>query len=235
MTGAVGNVEAQAISNQIGGNPPLVDAARDTSGLIGCPMCDEVYAARLPEGGDRAVCDRCGTVLISTREGAGLQILALSIAVLVLVVAASFHPFLSINAAGLGNNVSLLDVATSFRSGLLVLVSVATVLLIVGIPALRVALLIYVIGPLEFGRPPAPHARGAFRIAQELKPWAMTEVFSIGCAVALVKVSDLARLDFGPAFWMFAVLSVIVVISDRFLCSWSIWHAIETGSLEGNR
>lgn len=203
---------------------------QDTSGLIGCPMCDAVYAARLPEHGARAVCERCGTVLIATREGAGLRILALSIAVLVLVIAASFHPFLSINAAGLGNKVSLLDVATSFRSGLLVLVSVVTILLIVGLPALRVALLIYVIAPLEMGRAPARHAREAFRLAQALKPWAMTEVFTIGCAVALVKVSDLATLHFGPAFWMFVALSGIVVVSDRFLCSWSIWTALEDAS-----
>ena len=210
-----------------GTDQPATSPAGD---LIGCSNCDEVYTAAMPANREQAVCGRCGTVLISNRDGAGLRILALSIAVLVLVVAASFHPFLSINAAGLGNKVSLLDVATSFRSGLLVLVSVATVMLIVGIPALRVGLLIYVIGPLEIGRPPARHARGAFRIAQELKPWSMTEVFSIGCAVALVKVSDLAQLHFGPAFWMFVALSVIVVVSDRYLCSWSIWQAIEDGT-----
>lgn len=201
--------------------------AAPTDRLIGCPNCDEVYEEALPGEGERAVCERCGTVLIASREGAGLRIIALSVAVLVLVVAASFHPFLSINAAGIGNKVSLLDVATSFRSGLLVLVSVATVMLIVLIPAIRVALLIYVIAPLEMGRSPARHARGAFRLAQEMKPWAMTEVFSIGCAVALVKVSDLASLHFGPAFWMFVALSIIVVVSDRYLCSWSIWRAIE--------
>ena len=202
----------------------------DLSHLIGCPQCDAVYVVRRPDAGQDATCGRCGTVLISHREKAGLRILALSVAVFILVLAAAFFPFLSINASGLGNNVSLLDVATSFRSGILVLVSVATVMLIVALPALRVALLIYVIAPLEFGRPPLRHARAAFRFAQELKPWAMTEIFSIGCAVALVKVSALARLEFGPAFWMFVVLSVIVVISDRYLCNWSIWQAIEEGA-----
>ncbi|GAA4226807.1 paraquat-inducible protein A [Sagittula marina] len=206
----------------------------DTEQLIGCPNCDEVYRAQMPRNGERAVCDRCSTVLIASREGAGLRILALSIAVLILVVAASFHPFLSINAAGIGNKVSLLDVATSFRSGLLVLVSVATVLLIVGLPAVRVGLLIYVIAPMELGHRAAPYARRAFRLAQELKPWSMTEVFSIGCAVALVKVSDLASLHFGPAFWMFTALSIIVVVSDRYMCSWSIWKAIEVSEAEAN-
>ncbi|WP_136441669.1 paraquat-inducible protein A [Pacificoceanicola onchidii] len=199
----------------------------DLAQYIACPNCDALYTAALPEEGGRAVCARCHTVLISTRENAGIQVLALSAAVLILVIAAVFHPFLEIHASGFGNRVSLLDVATSFRSGTLVLVSVATVMLIVLVPLIRTLLLIYVIAPIELKRPPLRHAKGAFHLAQELKPWAMTEVFSIGCAVALVKVSDLAQLDFGPAFWMFLALSVFVVINDRYLCTWSIWAAIE--------
>lgn len=199
----------------------------DTAQLIGCPVCDELHQLSRPDEGRRALCRCCGTVLITSRDRAGINILALSVAVMVLVIAATIFPFLSIDAAGIANRVSLWDVATSFRSGLLVLVSVATVLLIVLVPLMRTALLVYVIAPLEFDRPPLPRARGAFRTAQALRPWAMTEVFSIGCAVALVKVSDLAHLEFGPAFWMFSVLSLIVVVADRYLCSWSIWTALE--------
>ena len=95
------------------------------------------------------------------------------------------------------------------------------------IPLLRTLLLLYVLVPVVFDRPPARHARHAFRLAQEIKPWAMTEIFAIGCAVALVKISDLAQLGFGPAFWMFAVLVVIVVINDSYMCTWSVWESLE--------
>ena len=57
-------------------------------------------------------------------------------------------------------------------------------------------------------------------------PWAMAEVFAIGCAVALVKITDLAQVALGQAFWMFTVLVALVVIQDRFLCSWSVWNAL---------
>ncbi|WP_172294787.1 paraquat-inducible protein A [Pseudoruegeria sp. HB172150] len=198
-----------------------------SSELIACPNCDWLYQARIPEEGGRAVCKRCHTVLITTRQEAGIRILALGLAITILVAAAVFFPFLQISAAGIGNRASLLDIATSFRSGALVLVSAATVMLIVLVPLVRTLLLCYVLGPIVFGRRPAPHARIAFRTAQELKPWAMTEVFAIGCAVALAKVTDLARLEFGPAFWMFALLSVFVVIHDAYVCSWSIWKSLE--------
>jgi len=146
---------------------------------------------------------------------------------LILVIAAVFHPFLEINEAGIVNRVSLLDVATSFRSGVLVVVSVASVAMIVLVPLLRTALLVYVIAPLTRANAPWPGARIAFRWAQEMKPWAMTEIFIIGCAVALVKVADLARLQFGLAFWLFIALAVFVVVVDRMLCAWSVWSALD--------
>lgn len=198
-----------------------------SSELIACPTCDALYRVREPEKGGKAVCKRCGTVLIAPRAGAGLRIIALTLTITILVTAAVFLPFLEIHAAGLGNSASLLDVALSFNSGALVVVSVSTVATIVLVPLMRTLLLLYVLVPVVADRPPARHARGAFRISQEMKPWAMTEIFALGCAVALVKVADLATLQFGPAFWMFALLVVIAVINDTYMCSWSIWKSLE--------
>ena len=212
--------------------PTLQDApgpTRDSDGaeLIACPSCDAIYRVQVPPKGGKAVCARCKTVLIRPRRKAGLRIIALTLAITILVTAAVFFPFLEIHAAGMGNRTSLLDIATSFRSGILVLVSVSTVSMIVLIPLLRTALLLYVLVPVVFDRPPARHAREAFRLSQVIKPWAMTEIFAIGCAVALVKISDLARLDFGPAFWMFCLLVVIVVVNDAYMCTWSVWKSLE--------
>ena len=47
------------------------------------------------------------------------------------------------------------------------------------------------------------------------------------CAVALVKVADLAEIGFGTAFWMFAALVVIVLFDDSYLCTWSVWKSLE--------
>ena len=113
---------------------PLQDT--DGADLIACPSCDALYREQIPPKGGRAVCARCSTVLIRPRAHAGLRIIALTLAINILVTAAVFFPFLEIHAAGLGNRTSLLDIATSFRSGILVLVSVATISMIVLIPLL---------------------------------------------------------------------------------------------------
>jgi len=76
-------------------------------------------------------------------------------------------------------------------------------------------------------RPPARHAIRAFRWAEAMRPWSMAEIFALGCAVALVKVAGLATVSFGPAFWMFGALVVLVIVHDSFLCKWSVWNALE--------
>ncbi len=160
------------------------------------------------------------------RRKAGLQIIALSVAIVILITAAAIFPFLSIAVAGAHNSVSILDAALAFSDGPLVVLSLATAALIIFVPLARVLLSLYVLVPIVMDRPPAPQAAQAFRLAEALRPWSMAEIFAIGCAVALVKVSDLADVSFGPAFWMFAILVVLVVVQDNFLCRWSVWNAL---------
>lgn len=155
-----------------------------------------------------------------------MQIISLAAASLVMIVGAVFLPFLRIEASGLSNAASVLGVALAFGGGLLAALVVITAALIVVVPALRLVLILYVLVPVVFDRPPAPGARAAFRWAEMLEPWAMAEIFALGVAVSLIKVSDLALVDFGPAFWMFALLVVLLLWQQRMLCSWSVWNAL---------
>lgn len=195
--------------------------------LIVCPQCDAAYTLKRPVAGERASCQRCKTILIAPRRNAGLQTIALSLAITILIIAATVFPFLSINAAGAQNSVSVLDAALAFSNGPLLALSLATAALIIFIPLARAMLAIYVLVPVVFDRPPARGAIPAFRLSEALRPWSMAEIFVIGCAVALVKITDLADVTFGPAFWMFAALVILVVVQDNFQCRWSIWNSLE--------
>jgi paraquat-inducible protein A len=203
------------------GNTPLHD-------LIACPQCDALYRAQVPAHGQRAVCQRCGTVLITPRKRAGMTIIMLALTVLILAFASLWFPFLQISAGGLTNSATILDAALSFTGGPLLVVSLAVVALILVVPLVRAALTLYVLVPIVFDRKPRAAARSAFQLAEALRPWSMAEIFAIGCAVSLVKVADLADISFGPAFWMFAGLVVISVVQDTFMCRWSVWQSIDS-------
>jgi paraquat-inducible protein A len=201
----------------------------DLSGLIACPTCDTLYRARAPAFGERAVCAHCHAVLIAPRARAGMTIIMLAMTAVILVLGALTFPFLRIDAGGFHNDATLLDAALSFAGGPLFLVSFAVTFLIVVVPVTRAGLILYVLVPIVFDRPPPAAARPAFAMAERLRPWSMAEIFALGCAVSLVKVADLAHISFGPAFWMFAALVIVSVVQDNLMCRWSVWQAIEQG------
>lgn len=203
----------------------IADVALDD--LIVCPECDAVYHLKRPHVGERAQCQRCHHVLIAPRKNAGLRIIAVSLAVSVLIIGAAVFPFLTIDAAGTKNAASILDAALAFSGGPMIFLSLATAALIIFVPLLRALLTLYVLVPVVLDRQPARHAMHAFRLSEAMRPWSMAEIFAIGCAVALVKISDLAHVGFGPAFWMFGILVVLVIAQDSFMCKWSVWNSLE--------
>ncbi|MFK7869367.1 MAG: paraquat-inducible protein A [Roseobacter sp.] len=194
--------------------------------LIVCPQCDAIYQVHKLEKGEKAICSRCDTVLATPRRKAGAQIIAVSVAIVILTAAVAVFPFLTIYAAGAVNSVSIIDAALAFQGGPMIVLAVLTAGFILVIPLARVLLCLYVLLPLVLDRPPAPKAARAFRLAEMLRPWAMAEIFAIGCAVSLVKINQLADVTFGPAFWMFTGLVVLVLVQDNFLCRWSVWNAL---------
>lgn len=199
----------------------------ETAPLIACPSCDTLYTAPRTEPRERAYCIRCHKVLIAPRRKAGKQLIALSLTALILIVAATIFPFLAIDAGGMHHDASILQTAFAF-SGILSVLSVAVLMFIVVIPMMRLVLLIYVLTPIIRDRPPARWAKPAFRLSEMLVPWSMAEIFALGCAVALVKLSDLATVAYGPAAWLFAVLVVVVVVTDNLMCRYSIWKSLES-------
>ncbi|WP_414897337.1 paraquat-inducible protein A [Rhodovulum sp. YEN HP10] len=200
----------------------------DLSGLIACPKCDAVYRAVQPAPRARAVCARCHTVLIAPQRQAGQRLIAVALTVVVLICAATLTPFLKVEAGGMSNATSVLDAALAFAGRpMLLVLTLAVAALIVFVPVLRALLILYVLTPIVLDRPPARHARVAFRLSESLRPWSMAEVFAIGCAVALVKILDLAQVAFGPAFWMFSALVILIVVQDTFMCRYSVWRSLD--------
>jgi paraquat-inducible protein A len=202
-------------------------ASLDPDRLIACPNCDALQLDAPVPVGARARCHRCGTVLMAPREQAMTRIVMLASTALVLMVAAVFFPFLELSAGGMVHRSSLLDAVLAFSSGLMMPLTVATAALIIVLPTLRLASIVYALAPMALGWHPARHAVPVFRLAQTLRPWAMAEIFIVGVSVALVKVAGLAKLSFGPAFWTFAALVLVTVLSDTYMCRLTVWKTLE--------
>lgn len=205
----------------------MMAATARTEDYIVCPRCDALHLASAPAEGFRAHCTRCGTVLITTRRDAVLRVFLLALTTVILMTGAVAFPFLQISLGSYTHGSSVVDAVLAFEKGGNLVMSVAVAALIVILPLTRMLLIVYALMPVAFARPAWRWAAQAFRWAENLRPWAMAEIFLIGVAVALVKVSGLAQVEFGPAFWFFAALVVILLLKDTFLCKWTIWDTLD--------
>lgn len=203
--------------------PPLDD-------LLACPQCDTLHSAQdLPENA-RAHCQRCGVLLMTSQPTAVARILSLATAGFILLVAAVSFPFLSLDAGGFSNATSVIDAVLAFRDGYAFPLAVAVFFFIIVIPMMRLAALIYALGPLVMGSRPRLYARAAFGLAERLRPWSMAEIFIVGVTVALIKVAGMAAVTIGPAFWAFAGVVIITVLKDQMICRYSIWETLDKAS-----
>ncbi|MFD2174138.1 paraquat-inducible protein A [Rhodobacter lacus] len=196
--------------------------------LIACPACDLLIARAPLEEGVRQSCPRCHHLLYAPRARTVAQVIALSLTVAILMIGAVFFPFLEISAGGISHESSVFDAAMAFSEGILLPLSFAVMALIVVLPLLRVALLIYTLWPLAQGRPAWPQARRAFRLAEAIQPWSMAEIFVVGAVVALVKIAGLATVSLGPAFWAFGLMVAVVTLQNNLLNDWTIWTVIDS-------
>lgn len=202
----------------------------NTDQLIACPVCDALHRDQEVKPHTVARCARCGTVLAAPKSGAMTRIAMLSVTGLILLAAAAVFPFLEVKAQGFSHKASVLDAVLAYSQGVMMPLSLATGLLIILLPAARFCALIYTLAPMALGWRPAPRAFAAYRWAERLRPWAMAEIFIIGVAVALVKIAGLAQVGLGPAFWAFAALLVVTILTDNSICRLTVWKTLKTRS-----
>lgn len=200
--------------------PPLDD-------LVACPQCDTLHVAGDLPNGTRAHCQRCGLVIATGSTTAIATVMSLAIAAFILMIAAVSFPFLGLDVQGRHNSISVLQAVMAFDRGIALLLAAAVAGFIVFLPLVRLGAIIYAIAPLTRNAAPRAGARGAFALAEYLRPWSMAEIFIVGVAIALIKVAGIATLTFGPAFWAFAALVIITVLKDQLICRFSIWQALE--------
>ena len=197
-----------------------------TESLIACHECDLLQ--RLPGHGGSYVarCPRCDALLHRGVENSIDRTLALTLAGLILFVVANAYPLLAFNLKGQVTHATLisgvLDLYHQGKWEIAVLVLLTTIV----VPLFELLILLYVFVPLKFNRVPWKVA-AVFRMAQNLSPWSMMEVFLIGIIVAIVKLVGMAQIVPGLALWAFALLIITLAAAAANLDSQVVWDRVE--------
>lgn len=179
----------------------------------------------MPEG-TAARCLRCGVVLYQNRPASLVRTTAFSLAALALMGIVHGFPFLIMRAGGMQTELSLYRAAHELvKEGSLVIgwgVGLCTIVA----PLMMACGMLYVCTPLLFGRA-APGARVVARWISLTEPWNMIEVFLLGVLVSLLKLGQLADLEFGTGFWAFAALMVCMAAAVAGIDRNELWDRLE--------
>lgn len=200
--------------------------AKINGAYIACPSCDALWPRPLLAEGERAICGRCHSVILTNKRRSAERTVALMTASLIVYVVTIAFPFIGLERSGISNEISVLDaVGALWRNEMHVLAVICACFILI-FPLARIASLLFLGGILFMrGDTGETHAR-AFRLAEAIEPWTMAEIFIIGVIVSLVKVGKLADVTVGPAFWSMATLVVFLAMGASAVCRDTIWHSI---------
>ncbi len=151
--------------------------------------------------------------------------MALAIAAMVALVVAVSFPFVSFTVRGIGNRIELTETATTLIGFQQPVVAIAVILSIVVLPA------VYLIGViwLQFGLlrgTPLPAGRSIARSLAHLHPWMMADVFIVGALVSLIKISGMAQVELGIAFWAFCTFALLLLVTTQSVDSDWLWFSL---------
>jgi paraquat-inducible protein A len=194
--------------------------------LIACRECDLLHREiSLPSGGE-AHCRRCDAMLYRSSPGTFDNTLAFALAAAVLFVLANVYPLLGIEMKGNPNVTNLSGAAHYLWDHDMRLISTLVGITAIIIPALEIALIIYLLLPLRFRIIPAGVPL-IMRVLQGIRPWGMVEVFMLGILVSIVKLRDTSTIIPGVALWSFGGLTLMLAAVASSFNPRDIWVRIE--------
>jgi paraquat-inducible protein A len=197
--------------------------------LVACHDCDLLLERPRLEPGERATCSRCGAILGRGRSDSITHSLALMLAALLTFAIANVYPFMSFSLDGrVEENTLWAGSWDLFRAGyypLAIVIFGASV----AVPLFKILGTLYVLVPIKLGRVPE-HLGRSYRRLATLWPWGMLEVYMLGVLVAIVKLSGMATIGVGVAFWAFVATLVLTTAGSAALEPDDVWKQLEPRS-----
>ena len=191
-----------------------------------CHECDLVVDVPALALNDKAFCPRCNYLLAANRPYALEKIFAYSATALVFLVLANTFPFLSLNASGQEQSVTLPESVAILFDEDHVLLSGIVFATIIGVPAVLLLGVVYVSLAIRLPRG-LPGMRRALRWSLHLIPWSMAEIFLIGILVSFIKIVALANVALGLSFWAYVLFTVFMMLVLINLDRREVWRHVQ--------
>lgn len=198
---------------------------RPVTEFVACPGCDLLIAAASVQPGHHLLCTRCGTTVVKSGQNSVDRVLAFSSAGLFLYFPAMLLPLMTLSSIGMSVSGNVLQTAFSFFTGGYPLVAVMVTLTAVMLPFIKLLLAFLASLHIKLGRHPGWLKKG-FRLLLHLDEWGMTEVYLLGILVTLIKVHDMASIEYGVGFFSFIGLVVLSIAASSSIDRDLFWRRL---------
>jgi len=166
---------------------------------------------------------RCAAFLARNPPDSLDRSLALTLTAAVLYLLANIHPLVGLEMQGRRVEVTLFEAVQILWKGGVEPVAALVFITALLFPMLELLMFLLVLVPLRLGRV-SPRLATFFRLVRSVQPWGMVEVFLLGMLVSLVKLSHLATVVLGTAFWATAALIVVLTLAARAFDTRLLWQ-----------
>ena len=203
----------------------LVHPSHSTEQLV-CPDCDAILEMPDLQEGEKAICPRCVSPLLSNPRNSLHRTAAFALAAGLLFIVSNSFPFMTLEAGFRRNQMSLWQSASGLEEQGYPYLAGAVSIFILAAPALLIGGLLYLLVPLLWSRR-LPGAVTLCRWVLAARRWNMIEVFLLGALVSLLKLGKLATLTLGVSFWSFVGLIICLTAALASIHPRELWARLE--------
>ena len=205
---------------------PLPSKKGDT---VACLFCDTIHELQEIRESEAAYCKRCGHVIYQNRTSSLVRATCFSFSALLFMILAQFLPFLTLNAAGLQRELTLINTASSLMTNDAPALGACVLIFTILSPFFLICGMLYATAPLLIGRS-APGAAYVIKWLYRSEPWNMVEVFLLGVLVSILKLAQVADVTINMGFYSFAGVMLCIAGAQAGIDRRELWDRIEVSN-----
>jgi len=200
------------VANNINNNNNSTQSAL----IANCEQCGLPVKIPALFTSQKAVCPRCGHVLLVKHANAFDRVLAFALSAIIFLILSLSFEFVSLQFQGQIRTITLLDTYFILAEQGYMLIGVILLFTVVILPFVVILALFYLLFSLRKRRYPF-QGEIVSQWVLALLPWSMAEIFLIGVLVSLIKISTMATITLGLSFYAYILFSLCFIAAVQYI------------------